>query len=190
MSGLVIEDAKAYSIAIEFIKGRLIKLMDNVFDQIGGEPESQIANKDLTILIKRYFPEGYNEEVMNFWFIALYGILKEEEMYNLKLIMAYVLSSLIREACENEENIIQEVPERDYILKTLKKEETEEGDAEYLLQEIEDMREYLEICFPDADYLLLDKFDEDDLAESYLNKMMGITDGSGIRFVLNPEDFK
>ncbi len=189
MEGLMIEDGKAYEISAEFINGRLMELMENVFAQVDGEPESNLTNPKLTMLIKDYFPEGYDESVMNFWFIGLYGLLKEEKMYAPKLIMEYVLAALIDEACEDEENAVQEVPERDYILDKLKEQESEDGEAEYMLNVIEDMREYLEICFPDSDYLLLDNYDEDDLAKSYLNKMMGITEGSGFKFVFNPNDF-
>ena len=107
------------------------------------------------------------------------------------------------EGIEDEElTTVEHIPEpgRTAVLGAVRKECEEdcepgeiEESVEYYMNLYEDLRQYEEVCFHDADYQMLDEMDEDSLAASELNKQMGILPQKKtnvIEFPLNGRDGK
>ena len=152
-----------------------------------------------------YLPAHYPVNKANYNFLGLYKLLKAKKEYVPELAMEYVLYHIINEQVEGLEmlkedgwedilevdpdfdveeaeaysNVIK-IPEpyRTVVLNAIRKENPDFSDEEVIetINLFEDLSEYSETCFWDFDFLLLDKFTEDELRSSDINAMMGIID--------------
>lgn len=66
-------------------------------------------------------------------------------------------------------------PDRTVVLKAIQENCETEDDPEDLMKWYEDLREYVELCFEDTDFLLLDDIEEDVLYRSELAEVIGIS---------------
>ena len=159
-------------------------------------------------------PDTSNERAVSEFF-SLYRLLKAKKEYVPHLTMEYVLYHIIQveiqeiNAPEDERieyferdrsSTVKHIPEpdrtyvRDQILREIDGDRVDGEDpeefAEYMLSMYEDLKNYDETCFWDFDFLLLNKSTEEDIANSELNKMMGITDLKPDSFVEIPLENK
>ncbi len=90
---------------------------------------------------------------------------------------------------------MEKMPEREYVLGKLQDTYGEPEDEyspvpEKVLARFEDPREYLELYFWDVDFRMLDIYTEQELADSELNKQLGIMDeGTYTRKFMIPEEW-
>ena len=150
-----------------------------------------------------YLPYGYSIKKANYNFIGLYKLLKAKGEYVPELAMEYVLDKVIQSAIQDIEDLkdmdwddILEVdlsfdveeaqkistvmkipePDRTTVKKAIQSENPDfsEEEVEDTINMYEDLREYINSCFWDKDFLLLDKYTEEQLSGSELNDCMGI----------------
>lgn len=187
-------DSAASDIICTFINNRLIGLLEDrmfLYDEKGYEA---IKDNDLDFAekIEILFPQSYPKEKMTETFLGLYMLLKADDSFVPNLTMEYLLAQLISSQVSLMEDSFQPttqpVPERAYVLRKLKEECEDDDELAYRIKSIEDMKEYLESCFWDCDYLLLDQMTEGEIAVSPINERLGITDNtSENKFVIKPE---
>lgn len=187
-------DSAASDIICTFINNRLIGLLEDrmfLYDEKGYEA---IKDNDLDFAekIEILFPQSYPKEKMTETFLGLYMLLKADDSFVPNLTMEYLLAQLISSQVSLMEDSFQPttqpVPERAYVLRKLKEECEDDDELAYRIKSIEDMKEYLESCFWDCDYLLLDQMTEGEIAASPINERLGITDNTPEnKFVIKPE---
>ena len=178
--------------------------MDN-FDELV-DIESLIYDMDFAKNISLMFlPEHYPINKANYNFLGLYKLLKAKKEYIPELAMEYVLYRIIDEQVEGlailKEASLEEIlevcpdfnaedaetytntitmpePYRTTVLNAIQKENPDfsEDEIEETINLFEDISEYGKTCFWDYDFLLLERFTEDELRNSDINAMMGIID--------------
>ena len=181
----VFADKDDQRIVTEYISARILELLKEVlFESLIDDLED--LEEDTERFLDRvafYLPEHYPKSKMIDAFTGLYALLESEEEFVPELVMEYLMAHLIMVKCEMSADMgvptIVEMEQHDYILGKLHEIcDGNEGDmgisAVDKMREIEDMSEYLEICFWDIDYLLLDEFTEEELRNSPVNEELGI----------------
>lgn len=187
-------DSAASDIICTFINNRLIGLLEDrmfLYDEKGYEAIKD-SDLDFAEKIEILFPQSYPKEKMTETFLGLYMLLKADDSFVPNLTMEYLLAQLISSQVSLMEDSFQPttqpVPERAYVLRKLKEECEDDDELAYRIKSIEDMKEYLESCFWDCDYLLLDQMTEGEIAVSPINERLGITDNTPEnKFVIKPE---
>lgn len=178
--------------------------MDN-FDELV-DIESLIYDMDFAKNVSLMFlPEHYPVIKANYNFLGLYKLLRAKKEYVPELAMEYVLYSIINSQVEglamlkeaDWKDVLEIYPDfnvaeadtytnvitmpepyRTVVLNAIRKDNPEfsENEIEETINLFEDLSEYGEICFWDTDFLLLNRFTEDELRNSELNEVMGIMD--------------
>lgn len=177
--GIIIPDEKAEKYVKEYVNGRLIKMMDEIFCAYNHEGYESISETDMDFAdcIRIFFPKGYPVEKMNMKFFGLYSLLKSEKEYVPQLAMEYALDQLIELKLDEyrllEQSPTESMPEHDYVYRILLRDCTPD-EATGIMDVYENMENYLEVCFWDSDFALLDEFTEEEIRNSPMNEMLGI----------------
>ena len=167
-----------------------------------------------------YLPEGFPVERANREFFGLYRLLKAKKEYVPELVMEYILYHIIKDEInqiddinefseagvfdeligdplfegigDKEYSTVEQIPEpeRSIVLAALESEADPDTTAESLIKYYEDLREYVEVCFWDADFAFLDEMDEDELSNSALNEYMGIIEKEDRKIIEFPSGGK
>lgn len=184
--GEFVSDEKADEIVRNYLNQRLIGMMDDIILMYEAGGYNAIGENDNAFVkyVSIYFPESYPREKIGKSFLGLYALLTVEDNFVPELAMEYamyaVIQSVIEECEDTGISTIIEMPEREYVLSKLKEDYTDVGDddlkAEDVLRDYEDLNEFIEHCFWDVDFLLLDDYTEEELKNSPLNDMLGILD--------------
>ena len=178
--------------------------------------ESLIYDMDFAQNISMtYLPDNYPIEKANYNFFGLYKLLKAKKEYVPALAMEYILYHIIYGAVgeidmiaeedwdeifdddpenfsedEEEYSTVMNIPgsDRTVVLNAVRNENPDfsEEEIEETINLFEDLREYGSTCFWDADYSLLDKFTEEELRNSDLDKRMGIMDKENSNIIKIP----
>lgn len=174
---------KCNGILKKFVNDRLIRIMDDIMADKGYEPE-KVEEGDMIFAQKvsaGFLPENYPVSKANYVFLGLYNLLKAGEDMVPEITMEYVLDGAINWAIEQAQRAgrepVEQVPGREFVLASIQKELDEEGEdltAEEMLEMYEDLREYIDVCFWDIDFALLDQLSKEQLRHSDLNKLLGI----------------
>lgn len=183
----VFEDKNDERIVVEYISGRLLGLLkDALFCSMVERIEDLEENdEDFQDYIALYFPRSYDRNKMVKTFSGLYALLQSQDEFVPELAMEYLMANLIMGKLEEykemgmEELMVEPMEKHAYIIGKLHEiydgNEDEFGiSAEEIMNQIENLQEYLELCFWDMDYALLDECSEDELRDSPLNEILGI----------------
>lgn len=174
---------KCNEILKKFVNDRLIGIMAGIMADKGYEPE-KVEEGDVKFAKKvsvQFLPKGYPVSKANHVFLGMYNLLKAQEELVPEITMEYVLDAAINWAIEQAERAggepVEQVPEREFVLASIQKELDGEGEdipAQEILEMYEDLREYIDVCFWDMDFALLDQLSGEQLCHSDLNKILGI----------------
>lgn len=183
----VFEDVNDERIIVKYISGRILELLKDVLfrSMIDSIEDLNENNRNFLDFISLYFPSSYDKSKMANTFTGLYALLEAEDEFVPELVMEYLMANLIMGKLEEyedlglEELIVEPMDEHAYILGKLHEiydgNEDEFGvSAEEIMNQIENLQEYLEFCFWDSDYALLDEYTEEELRRSPLNEALGI----------------
>lgn len=160
---------------------RMLRLQDTVVSgELGDEIEKEINRRLLELMewlktqmdsvsdfekieiFMKLFPIFVPKKHMKKIFDHVYLSLNMEEYAELGLLEQYVLAKVIDikvEACKQAgKSTIQRLPNREEILKEMIVQEIAESkqEADEILEIVEDLDYYADICFEDMDYLFLD----------------------------------
>ena len=194
----IILDEVAFMMAM---KGELDpKDADKSFEEMVDLNALMMAQEFAEFVKMMFLPENYPVSKANKVFFGLYKLLKAKKEYVPDLVMEYVLNSVI-ESEIGEVDMINDVmmddlddededystvlpipePDRSYVKSCLIKDyksEYESEELEIVVEDVlgyyEDLRGYLDSCFWDTDFLLLDDYTEEQLLKSDANKSLGI----------------
>ena len=190
------------AIVCTFINERLINLMEYELGLYAspnknGEFEinySDLFNSSFLYIIERHFPPHYDRNKMGYTYMTLYNYLKSEEEYTPQLTMEYVLADLIKDRIifyqDTDQSLVEELPCHQELFDEYMR-ELEDSSEPYdekvdivnsQLADIENMENYLDTCFWDMDYSLLNTMTEDELRQSGLCKELGIEVPENIQF--------
>ena len=133
---------------------------------------------------RKLYPSWYPEENMFTLFTKLYVLIKDETAHVPDLEMEYLLASIINVMiAQNDDALIWGYRLSSEDILVLMQELKDTFDVDYeLMEEIKNYQVpsslWLECCFLDADYEMLDVMDMETLLASDLNMRMGIIDDS------------
>lgn len=139
------------------VSRRLVELMEWLKSQM-----ESVSDFEKFEMFTKLFPVFVPKKHMKKIFDHVYRSLKTEEYAELGLLEQYVLAKVIDikvEACKKAgESTIQRLPNREAILKEMITQDIAESkqDADEILEIVEDLYCYVDICFEDMDYLFLD----------------------------------
>ena len=196
----IVDDNKAQKIVTKHISEQIKELLRVVAADCSIDIENfEGDDENLIDYLRDYFPEGYPEDKMSDIFFGLYALLNSEEEYVSKLPMEYLMAGVLEGdivACEelgtDTRALVEE--DREYLVECIRQEVIKSGDAEefggvnaavdFYMRNVECIEEYMEVCFWDADYSLLDSYTEEELVNSGANEYLGIGIEERERFVV------
>lgn len=205
------DDEKANAIISSYLNQNILDMVQDEITEFE-EIERREASEDDPVFwdaVSSFFPEGYPEEKMGRVFLGLRALLESEYEFIPELVMEYVMYRLITYRIEISDDLdlstLEPIPgERDYVIRVLKEEypettaeETDDDDMGFIswqekLEQLEDLHYYEEVYFWDMDYLQLDFFTEEELANSPVATYLGIDniENRSHKFILPPEWMK
>lgn len=196
------EDEKADRICMEFVNNNLIAMLKDIRENFEEEflPEEQTED-NFDAYLSGFFPEKFDGDRVDLY-EGLIGILEDQGMHTPNLLMEYLLAhaidaKIMRMQLEGNGStkILLPKKERAYVRKVFRQEclayveddPTTSYDDYFnmCMDQVEDVEQYLESCFWDFDFQLLDEMSIEELEHSPLNDMLGIGLEEGNTFFLD-----
>lgn len=196
------EDEKADQICVEFVNNNLIAMLKDIRADFEGEfPLEEQTEGTFDAYLSGFFPENFDGDRVDLY-EGLIGILEDRGMHTPNLLMEYLLAQAIdakimRMQTEGNGSTRITLPkkERAYVRKVFQREclayAQDDPTTSYddyfnmCMDQVEDVEQYLENCFWDYDFQLLDEMSIEELENSPLNDMLGIGLEEGNTFFLN-----